>query len=64
MDLNSLYMLNRKQAAAFLGVSESTIARWSKAGKMPEPVVKMHAKQYWRRVDLEAMKTRLLVKSK
>lgn len=46
------YLLDRKRAAAFLGVSGSTIRRWFELGQMPEPAIRMPRKKYWTRDSL------------
>ena len=49
------YLLDRKRAAAFLGVTGKTIWVWCKQGKMPEPAIEMPRKKYWSRDSLRAM---------
>lgn len=46
------YLLDRKRAAAFLGVSGSTIRRWYQLGIVPEPEIKMYRKKLWTRDSL------------
>lgn len=46
------YLLDRKRAAAFVGVSGSTIRRWYMLGIVPEPEIKMHRKNLWTRDSL------------
>ena len=53
------YLLDRKRAAAFLGVSGSTIRRWVEIGRMPEPAIKMPRKKYWSRDSLQSLKDKV-----
>ncbi len=48
------YLLDRKRAAAFLGVSGQTIYDWCKRGMMPKPAREMPRKKYWSRDSLIA----------
>jgi predicted site-specific integrase-resolvase len=46
-------LLDRKEAAIFLGVSTRTITRWRHQGFLPMPVLVMDRKAYWSRDALE-----------
>ena len=46
------YLLDRKGAAKFIGVSGSTIRRWYELGIVPEPELKLPRKKYWTRDSL------------
>jgi predicted site-specific integrase-resolvase len=53
------YLLDRKRAAAFLGVSGSTIRRWFESGQMPEPKIRLHRKKYWTRESLQPLREKV-----
>lgn len=53
------YLLDRKRAAAFLGVSGNTIWVWCKKGLMPEPEIRMHRKNYWSRDSLQSLRKKV-----
>ena len=46
-------LLDRKEAAIFLGVSTRTITRWVHRGFLPQPVLVMDRKIYWSRDALQ-----------
>jgi excisionase family DNA binding protein len=46
-------LVDAKQAAILLGVSDRTIRRWKHAGRMPEPAVRINHKCHWRYDDLK-----------
>jgi excisionase family DNA binding protein len=47
-------LLSRRAAAAYLGVSEITLAIWKSAGRYALPVIKVGRLVKYRRSDLEA----------
>ncbi len=47
-------LLNRVDAAAYIGVEPQTLAAWASAGRYNLPFVKVGRKVYYRRVDLDA----------
>lgn len=47
-------LMSRKEAAAYLGVSERTLAIWKCTGRYNLPVVKIGRLAKYRRSDLEA----------
>ncbi|WP_261835666.1 helix-turn-helix domain-containing protein [Vibrio ishigakensis] len=47
-------MLNRNQAAEYLGVSPGTLAVWASTGRYQLPFVKIGRKVFYRVVDLES----------
>lgn len=47
-------LVGAAEAAAILYVPVSSISRWVKAGKMPEPVDTLKATLVWLRSDIEA----------
>jgi len=49
----SIMLLDAKQTARLLGVSERTIHRWKQAGLMPEPAMQSNRKCRWAYDDLK-----------
>ena len=47
-------LLSRKQAATYLGVSESTLAVWKSTGRYDLPCVKIGSLAKYRKADLDA----------
>ena len=47
-------LLSRREAAAYLGVSEQTLAIWKTTGRYSLPVVKMGRLAKYRKSDLDA----------
>ncbi len=47
-------LLNRIEAAGYLGVLPQTLAVWASTGRYQLPFVKVGRKVYYRRVDLDA----------
>ena len=41
--------ISKKEVANILGVSESTVVRWSKYGDLPKPYLLGHNKTVWDR---------------
>ncbi len=52
--LTQTKMLNRNQAAEYLGVSPGTLAVWASTGRYQLPFVKIGRKVFYRVVDLES----------
>jgi hypothetical protein len=48
-------LVDAKQAAILLDVSDRTIRRWKQAGCLPEPAVRVNRKCLWRYDDLERL---------
>ncbi|MFA0046710.1 helix-turn-helix domain-containing protein [Vibrio sp. 10N.261.51.F11] len=47
-------LINRKQAAEYLGLSEGTLAVWASTGRYQLPFVKVGRKVFYRQPDLDA----------
>jgi len=45
-------LMNRREAARFLGISLSTLGEWVRAGVLPVPVELSERNQRWRKSDL------------
>ena len=54
-------LLNREQAAAYLGVSPRTLAVWKSTGRYQLPVCKVGRLAKYRKVDLDAFIARRTV---
>tara|TARA_B100001057_G_scaffold386829_1_gene393858 strand:+ start:70 stop:306 length:237 start_codon:yes stop_codon:yes gene_type:complete len=44
--------ISKKEVANILGVSESTVVRWSKYGDLPKPYLLGHNKTVWDRDEI------------
>ena len=49
---NNTGLMNRREAARFLGISLSTLGEWVRAGVLPVPVELSERNQRWRKSDL------------
>ncbi|MGZ3236853.1 MAG: helix-turn-helix domain-containing protein [Burkholderiaceae bacterium] len=50
-------LLNRKQAAQYLGFAAQTLAQWACSGRVQLPIVKIGGKSMYRKADLDAFIT-------
>jgi excisionase family DNA binding protein len=59
----SLELLTRKEAAAYLGLAEQTLAIWKSSSRYDLPVIKVGRLVKYRRSDLDAFLNRHTVNS-
>ena len=57
-------LLSWKGAAHYLGISESTLRRLVKAGKIPPPIVVTEGRKAFPFEDIEAFRQELIAKSR
>ncbi|MGH3426909.1 MAG: helix-turn-helix domain-containing protein [Terriglobales bacterium] len=52
-------LLTRKEVAELLGVSDSTVHRWARDGKLPRHVTWPSGQRRWRRSDIDKLVRRI-----
>lgn len=50
-------LVGTREAAEMLGVERTRIGRWMRAGRLPEPLARLHATPVWLRKDIEKLAT-------